>query len=49
MRNLHLTIAMLIALGYASYEPVQVTKCDPVTGMCVTYYENCLTLNLWRR
>ena len=44
MRTLHLTIAMLIALGYASYEPVQVTKCNQATGICVTYYENCLVL-----
>jgi hypothetical protein len=42
-------IFFLILAGLATYEPVQVTKCDTVTGTCITYYENCLTLKLWRR
>jgi hypothetical protein len=40
-------IFWLVFAGLATYEPVQVTKCND-TGLCVTYYENCLVLKKWR-
>jgi hypothetical protein len=39
---------MWIWIFWFTLQPVLVTKCDPDTGICISYYENCLVLKKGR-